>query len=152
MNYEPKLALYIFSFIYQTEKSLQLSLFLYKSKTMRCSVCITITLIQCRSLAFYWVQMTFSKQNMGQLAFFLKKKEGGSDCHWVGHTVATGDNCWNYILTNIKHRTEAKNYLFFFCTPSKSLTLKCTNLKAISFPPWGDRYEQNHALFLHSIF
>lgn len=60
--------------IYQTEKSLQLSPFLYKTKTMRYSVCITIILIQCRSLAFYWVQMTFSKLNMGQLVF---RKKGG---------------------------------------------------------------------------
>lgn len=47
---------------------------------MRYSVCITITLIQCRSLAFYCVQMTFSKLNMGQLGFFkfyFKKKKKG---------------------------------------------------------------------------
>lgn len=61
--------------IYQTQKPFQLSPFLYKTKTMWYSVCITITLIQCRSLAFYWVQMTFSKLNMGQLERKEKAKE-----------------------------------------------------------------------------
>jgi len=51
---------------------------------------------------------------MGKFAFFFKKKKGGvADCLWVGHTVATEHNCLSYILTNIKHRTEVKNYLFF---------------------------------------
>lgn len=109
--------------IYQTEKSFQLSPFLYKTKTMRYSVCITIILIQCRSLAFYWVQMTFSKLNMGQLVLKKrererekerkrKKKEVHSDCLWVGHTVATEHHGLNFILANTNHTLTLRTNIF----------------------------------------
>ena len=109
--------------IYQTEKSFQRSPFLYKTKTMRYSVCITITLIQCRSLDFYWVQMTFSKLNMGQLVKKKKgkikerkkkrkKKEVCSDCLWVGHTVATEHHGLNFILANTNHTLPLRTSSF----------------------------------------